>query len=189
MFLQQMPPSLVGEWFTNAVAMAGFGLLKKNCITLTILSTSSILRLTDLCKVLHHTHIRVYLDNTTAISVINHMGMSHSQQSNALGKTIWEWCIPRNIWISAAHIPRVDNTLADSESRSTDSHTEWMLDSSTLKSALSQLDFNPNIDIFATRLNAQFSTYVSYRPDPGAFSIDALSIELVWIAVLCVSSI
>ena len=90
------------------------------------------------CKILHNTHIRVYLDNTTAIAVINHMGTSHSQQSNALGKTIWEWCISRNIWISAAHIPEVDNTIADSESRSTDSHTKWMLDSSILKSALPQ---------------------------------------------------
>jgi hypothetical protein len=53
-----------------------------------------------------------------------------------------------------------------------------MLDSSIFKSALPQLDFNPNIDIFATRLNAQFSTYVSYRPDPGAFAIDALSLNL-----------
>ncbi|XP_028394449.1 uncharacterized protein LOC114518643 [Dendronephthya gigantea] len=86
------------------------------------------------CKTLQGTHIRVYLDNTTAIAVINHMGTSHSPQSNTLGKTIWEWCIFRNIWLSAAHIPGVDNTIADSESRSTDSHTEWMLDSSTLKS-------------------------------------------------------
>jgi hypothetical protein len=28
------------------------------------------------------------------------------------------------------------------------------------------------------RLNAQFSTYVSYRLDPGAFAIDALSLNL-----------
>ena len=90
------------------------------------------------CKILHNTHIRVYLDNTTAIAVINHMGTSHLQKSNVLGKTIWEWCISRDIWISAAHIPGVDNTIADSEYRSTDSHTEWMLDSYILKSALPQ---------------------------------------------------
>lgn len=136
------------------------------------------LGLRSYCKGLHDTHIRAYLDNTTAIAVINHMGTSHSPQSNTLGKTIWEWCIARNIWLSAAHIPGVDNTIADSESRSTNIHTEWMIDRSILKSTLTQFGFQPNIDIFATRLNAQFPTYVSYRPDPDAFAIDALSLNL-----------
>ena len=130
------------------------------------------------CKSLNNTHIRVYLDNTTAIAVINHMGTSHSPNCNSLGKCIWEWCIGQNIWLTAAHVPGVDNTIADSESHSTKTHTEWMIDNSILQGVLTQFGFQPNIDIFASRLNAQFPAYVSYRPDPGAIAVDAFTLNL-----------
>lgn len=116
------------------------------------------------CKLLRNAHIRLFLDNTTAISVINHMGTSHS--CNKLGKVIWEWCIPKTIWISAAHIRGVDNTEADSESRETNSHTEWMIDSSILKNALSRINFEPDIEHFPTRLNAQFPNICIIQPLP-----------------------
>ncbi|KAL9962673.1 hypothetical protein ACROYT_G031795 [Oculina patagonica] len=45
------------------------------------------------CKSLRDTHIRLLIDNTTAIAVLNHMGTSHSKPCNRLGKEIWEWCI------------------------------------------------------------------------------------------------
>ena len=62
-------------------------------------------------------HVRMKIDNTTAVSVINRMGTSHSTECNAIGKNIWEWCIDRNIWVSAAHISGKCNPIADSESR------------------------------------------------------------------------
>lgn len=130
------------------------------------------------CKELSNTHVRLYIDNTTAIAVINHMGTSHSLQCNTLGKTIWEWCASRQIWLSAAHIAGTDNTIADAESRNTNSNTEWMINSSILHNAIANLPFEPTIDIFATRLNAQYPTYVSYRPDPGAFAVDAFNLDL-----------
>ena len=43
--------------------------------------------------------------------------------------------------------------------------------------ALERLDFKPEIDLFAPRLNHQCSTYVSYRPDPEALAIDAYSLD------------
>jgi len=36
-------------------------------------------------------HLRILTDSTTAIAVINHMGTSHSDPCNSLGKEIWEW--------------------------------------------------------------------------------------------------
>ena len=130
------------------------------------------------CKALRNTHIRLRIDNTTAIAVINHMGTSHSQDCNKLAKTIWEWCITRNIWISAVHIPGVDNITADAESRNKNIHTEWMLNRDTLSGALNKIEFCPDVDLFASRVNAQFPKYVSYRPDPGAIAIDALSLNI-----------
>ena len=130
------------------------------------------------CKSLRNTHIRLLIDNTTAIAVLNHMGTSHSDPCNRLGKEIWEWCITRNIWISAAHIPGSQNITADLESRKKHSSTEWMIDSTILYEALGKINFRPDIDLFASRLNTQFPRYVSFRPDPGAVAIDALTLNL-----------
>ena len=130
------------------------------------------------CKSLNDTHIRVRLDNTTAVAVINHMGTSHPSQCNTLGKAIWEWCIQRHIWLSAAHVPGIENTEADLESRKKQSNTEWMLNQKRLHEALLKLNFAPDIDVFASRLNNQFSSYISYRPDPEAKAVDVFSFDL-----------
>ena len=70
---------------------------------------------------------------------MNHMGASHSDPCNRLGKQISEWCIDRNISLSAAHNPGVHNIKADFESRRTNDNTEWMLDRTSLNKAMTQL--------------------------------------------------
>ena len=52
-----------------------------------------------------------------------------------------------------------------------------MLNKNSLSCALTQMEFTPEIDLFASRLNAQFTRYVAYRPDPGAVAIDAFSLD------------
>ena len=129
-------------------------------------------------KTHYNTHLRILTDNTTAIAVLNHMETSHSDPCNRLGKEIWECCIDRNIWLSAAHIPGVHNIKADLESRRTNDNTEWVLDRASLNNALSQLSLRPNIDLFASLLSNQFPLYVSFKPDPGAVALDAFSLNL-----------
>ena len=58
--------------------------------------------------------VRLRIDSSTAVAVINNMGTSHSHSCNSPAFTIWEWCIKRQIWLSAAHIPGKENTTADS---------------------------------------------------------------------------
>ena len=125
-----------------------------------------------------NTHIRVMCVNTTTVNVINHMGTSHSDSCNSLAKEIWEWCIARNIWLSIAHIPGKQNLFADFESRRNQREAEWRLDKAALQNALSRLNFQPDIDLYASRINYLFPKYVSYRPDPEAFVIDAFSLQL-----------
>ena len=88
------------------------------------------------------------------------MGTSHSESGNRLTFTVWEWCRKRGVWISAAHIPGVLNTEADEESRKINSDSEWKLDSRVLQSTLTQLKFTPSVDLFASRLNAQYERCV-----------------------------
>ena len=122
-------------------------------------------------------HIRLMIDNSTSVALINNMGTSHSSKLNSLCKSVWEWAISRDLWLSAAHIPGKLNTRADLESRENRSTHEWKLDPVELHNALHDLGVTPDIDLFASRINNQFATYVSYRPDPGAFAIDALSMS------------
>ncbi len=117
-------------------------------------------------------------DNTTAVSVLNDMGTSHSVECNTLSKTIWEWCIQRNLWISVPHIPGKQNVDADIQSRRIhNTSAEWMLNSEILDSSLKQFSFMPDVDLFASRLNNQFQKYVSYKPEPDSFAVDAFSLD------------
>ena len=52
-----------------------------------------------------------------------------------------------------------------------------MLNNTLLSNALSELDFTPEIDLFASKLNPHFPRYEAYRPDPGAKAVDAFTID------------
>jgi len=122
-------------------------------------------------------HVKVMIDNTAAVCIINNMGTCRSKDCHLITVKIWEFCIEHNIWLTAAHLPGSTNVIADSESRNfCNLDTEWMLNPTTLRKALSSLDFEPEIDLFASRLNKQFSVFCSYRPDPDAKFINAFSI-------------
>lgn len=59
-------------------------------------------------------HVKIMIDNTTAVSVINSMGTCHSDKCNSIGIKIWEFCMSHNIvWLTAAHIPGSSNCRAD----------------------------------------------------------------------------
>ena len=99
------------------------------------------LGLKTFCHSQRDCHIRLMIDNTTAVAVINHMGTSHSDPLNKLYKEIWLWCISRNIWISASHIAGKCNIQADLESRHSVTETEWKLNNTLLTRTLSELNF------------------------------------------------
>ena len=124
-----------------------------------------------------HNHIKIMTDNTTALTVINKMGTSHSEGCNDLGEKIWEWCITKDIWISAAHIPGKMNIVADFESRRNRREAEWKLDVCILTRALQDLEFTPNIDLFTSWINHQFVKYVSFKQDPQAIATDAFTLN------------
>lgn len=66
----------------------------------------------------NHKSIKVMLDNVTAVCYINNMGgINLCNLCNEIESQIWAWCIDRNIWRLASHIPGVDNVVADRKSR------------------------------------------------------------------------
>ena len=126
---------------------------------------------------LNNKHVRLKIDNTTAMAAINNMGTNHSVQCNKVALDIWCWCMARNIWISAEHIPGKSNVAADRQSREINTNTEWMLNPTFLNKALDKLQARPDVDMFASRLNKQFPRYISFRPDPGAYLVDVFSAQ------------
>ena len=73
--------------------------------------------LQSICDRCRNIHIRILIDNTTAVAYINNMGGSHSLVCNDIANDIWLWCLHRNLWLSAAHLPGSQNVEADKASR------------------------------------------------------------------------
>ncbi|XP_060064741.1 uncharacterized protein LOC132545090 [Ylistrum balloti] len=119
-------------------------------------------------------HVSLYLDNTVAVNYINNMGGKKPELSQ-LTRDIWLWSIRRNIWLSACHLPGSQNTRADNLSRKLSDDMEWHLAADIFEDLC--LRFNrPCVDLFATRVNTQVNSYVSYLPDPTAIAIGAFTI-------------
>lgn len=133
--------------------------------------------LKSLCSEMTNTHIRVMSDNTTTVCYINNMGGSKSRPCNTIARKIWDFVISKNNTISAAHLPGKQNQLADKESRVFSDRTEWMLNRDIFNT-LSQMWGPFEVDMFASRLNKQINTYISWKPEPDAWAIDAFSV--VW---------
>ena len=80
------------------------------------------------------------------------------------------------IKLTCAHIAGRDNVKADSASRKFIDKHEWMLDK-VLFDGLCRRFGMPDLDLFASRLNAQIPRYCAWKPDPDALYVDAFSIR------------
>ena len=129
-----------------------------------------------MCRDMSNTHLLVLSDNVTAVAYVNHMGGSHAPKCNDIARDIWLWCIERDIWLTAAHIPGKENIEADAESRIFSDQTEWKL-CPTIFQQICNRFCTPDIDLFASRLNYQCEPYVAWRPDPNAKAIDAFCVD------------
>ena len=127
------------------------------------------------CKKITDKHVQILSDNSSSVAHINNMGGIKSMQMNELTKSIWSFCIDRNIWISSAHIPGKSNS-ADGPSRQFNDNIEWMLDKSIFLK-LVEIWGKPSIDLFASRLNHQLPRFASWKPDPDDEIVDAFSIS------------
>lgn len=121
-------------------------------------------------------NILLRIDNTTAISYINRMGGVRFQKLSDLAKTIWEWCEEREIFIFASYIASKDNVEADFESRKRNFETEFELSDVAFQKIVQKFG-HPDIDLFASRINAKCEKYVSWTKDPGLFAVDAFTIS------------
>ncbi|XP_074655638.1 uncharacterized protein LOC141909152 [Tubulanus polymorphus] len=121
-------------------------------------------------------HILVQLDNTVAVAYIKNQGGTKSPQLNSLAKQIWQLVFKFNSWLSVTHISGISNFDADILSRVQSVNKEWQLDK-TAFSDIIRVFGQPEIDLFASRINTQRVKFISWHPDPQAFCIDAFTKE------------
>ena len=121
--------------------------------------------------------ILIRLDNSTAVSYINKQGGTCCKILCDLALKIWEFCVTRNITISAVHIPGVHNTRADKLSRLEESDHDYYLSSSMFSSLSQSISFPLKLDAFASRLNNKLSNYISWHKDPYSSLVNAFSFK------------
>jgi ribonuclease HI len=121
-------------------------------------------------------HVRIMTDNSTTMLAIRNQGSVRSLPCNKVSRDIWDWAVQRNIWLSSAHVPGVDNVEADEASRKFNEDTEWQLQPRIFQN-ICDVFGAPKMDLFASRLNYQLKPYCAWHPDPEAAVIDSFSIS------------
>ena len=114
------------------------------------------------------------MDNMSAVTYVNKLGGTVSQSLTAITKDLWLWCLQRDITLIAEHLPGVQNTIADKESRVMKDRTDWMLNPEVFH-RIDRLLGPLAVDLFASRLTNQLPRYFSWRPDPEAEAMNAFS--------------
>lgn len=136
---------------------------------------AAFLGLKALCSDEVDIHLKLFMDNTTSCAYLANYG-GKKRALNNLATDIWSWCINRNIHLSIGFVSGVLNSEADKLSRKINDDLEWTLDNNIFQSIVDRFG-QPDIDLFASRLNHKLDKYVSYTPDPHAFAVDAFSIS------------
>ena len=131
--------------------------------------------LASLCDDVYNAHIRIMVDNKTALAYINGMG-GRKPACNKMARKIWLWCQSRNVWLSAAYITSADNVVADKMSRISHNNSEWTLNDNVF-GKICKIFGKPSLDLFASRLNFKCKRYISWQPDPFAEAVDAFSLD------------
>ena len=129
----------------------------------------------------HNCLVKVFCDNTTAVTYINNLGgiipSLHVPQWHLLliSKSIWGWCFAHHCMLEAFHISDGSNLEADLLSRQFNRNLDFKKLYPIMFKWVSQSWFVPDIDLFASPLNFQTSVYVSWCLGPGAWGVDAFA--------------
>jgi hypothetical protein len=112
-------------------------------------------------------------DNTATVAYVNHLGGKTGFLSS-IAEDFWDWCLDRRLIVKARHLPGVQNVVADRLSRIANDRSDWKLNPALF--GLIDERWGPHdVDLFATPLNRQVEKFISWKPQPGAFLIDAFA--------------
>lgn len=108
--------------------------------------------------ILKNNAVVIRSDNITAVSYVNKQGGTVSRSLCRLAMQIWTLCIDYNINPVATHVPGIDNSVADSLSRTTSTIHKWTIRPEFIQ-PIFHLWGKPIVDVFATAQNTQCDLY------------------------------
>ena len=86
-------------------------------------------------------------------------------------------CSERNLTLSAVYVPGIKKpNIADRKSRVFKDSLEWMLNPQVFQQILLKMH-GIEADLFASRINYQLTTSISWRPEPGAMAYNAFNLN------------
>ena len=103
-------------------------------------------------------HVRLRMDNTSAVAYVNRLGGTRSLVLPSLALALWEWALSQNIFLSAEHLAGRMNVMADCRSRHFTDSSNWWLCPEVFQ-ALMQIRGPCAKDLFADRLNIQLPRF------------------------------
>ena len=119
--------------------------------------------------------VSIFSDNLTCVYYVNKCGGTHSKYLCDLAIKIRLFLFHNDIETKVFHVAGTQNTIADNCSRQTPSRHEYSITLDCFVSILSMINFSPTIDLFASRLTAKLSYYVSQFYDPFSTKINAFT--------------
>ena len=125
---------------------------------------------------LRDVQILLRVDNTTALSYLNKMGGVIIDTLSALSRKIWQCAGKRNIILFASYIASKENTIADELSRISQDDIEWELNDEWFQIVIEKFG-QPSIDLFASASNRKCERFVAWKPQKGAYCIDAFTLN------------
>ena len=114
--------------------------------------------------------------NQTAVTYINKLGGTDSHQLSLLAIEFWYFALKRNLTLSAVYVPGIKSHIADKKSRAFKDSLEWMLNPQVFQQILLRIHWT-EVDLFASRINHQLTTFVTWRPETGAMACDAFNLN------------
>ena len=122
-------------------------------------------------EILKNSIIRWFTDNKGVVSIVQNGSMK--QDLHTLALQIYKFCIRKNISLKVDWVPRAENTIADTISRSLDTD-DWEI----CQDAFQYLDrlWGPfSIDLFAEKSSSKVKRYYSRHWENGSSGVDAFS--------------
>ena len=114
-------------------------------------------------------HVNVLTDNTTTKAAINKL-YCRSAAIKPLIAEIFDTCSFYEVHLSASYIPTGQNSEADALSRDLDlprlpTSAEYGLARSKFEALCEELEFKPQVDLFASAANAKLASFVGITQD------------------------
>lgn len=165
---ERVSTAIQGRW-TGATARQHIGELESLAMLLalrTAVQTWDLRRRTVLLR----------SDSTTCLSIVRRGG-SQTPFLRWTARRIWTLALQHQLVLRTQHVPGVDNVVPDRLSRQQHPSATFEVPQALFEQACRLLRVRPTLDLFASRASTRLPCWVSRFHEPGAWAVDALTLD------------